>query len=494
MNEGALVFFNATATDADLPAQPLSYFLTSAPEGASITSSGLFTWQTSEIHGPGVYHPITISVTDSGNPPRTDSKTFQVTVNEINTLPTIGSIPNQTTYTGTLVSVSLPVADGDLPAQTFTYSVVTGPAGASVDAAGTFTWTPSSLYESTATPIVVSATDSGTPPLSATQSFTVVVNGGSACAGYKGDVSPLGNPNGTNTIIDWVQVGLFAAGLADIVYPSCEFNRADCAPRPCGGGTNITTTDWVQAGRYAAGLDPLVSMYDCLPPENLASSGKTKSRGKSATTRAVVLTNSVVPRGVTNWIPVTLDAQGDETALGFSFRFETNLLTFIDARLATGLENATLLINTSKAPQGVVGILISKPVNTSFTTGSIAFVELAFRGAMGPQTETTPLLFHAVPIEPEISNAEAQPLEADYRDGSVTLLSDSTIFFTGIHRQTNGVNLQMTGPTGSWEIQWSLNLSTWQPLQTITNATGQLDFMDTTASNSVQRFYRAVKQ
>ncbi len=494
VNEGALVFFNATATDADLPAQPLSYFLTSAPEGASITSSGLFTWQTSEIHGPGVYHPITISVTDSGNPPRTDSKTFQVTVNEINTLPTIGSIPNQTTYTGTLVSVSLPVADGDLPAQTFTYSVVTGPAGASVDAAGTFTWTPSSLYESTATPIVVSATDSGTPPLSATQSFTVVVNGGSACAGYKGDVSPLGNPNGTNTIIDWVQVGLFAAGLADIVYPSCEFNRADCAPRPCGGGTNITTTDWVQAGRYAAGLDPLVSMYDCLPPENLASSGKTKSRGKSATTRAVVLTNSVVPRGVTNWIPVTLDAQGDETALGFSFRFETNLLTFIDARLATGLENATLLINTSKAPQGVVGILISKPVNTSFTTGSIAFVELAFRGAMGPQTETTPLLFHAVPIEPEISNAEAQPLEADYRDGSVTLLSDSTIFFTGIHRQTNGVNLQMTGPTGSWEIQWSLNLSTWQPLQTITNATGQLDFMDTTASNSVQRFYRAVKQ
>jgi hypothetical protein len=52
----------------------------------------------------------------------------------------------------------------------------------------------------------------------------------------------------------------------------------------------------------------------------------------------------------------------------------------------------------------------------------------------------------------------------------------------------------MTGPTGLWEIQWSLNLSTWQPLQTITNATGQLDFTDTTASNVVQRFYRAVKQ
>jgi hypothetical protein len=493
VNEGALVFFNATATDADLPAQPLSYYLVSAPEGANITPGGLFTWQTSEIHGPGVYQPITIGVTDNGNPPRTDSKTFQITVNEINRAPTIDSIPNQTTYTGTLISVSLPVTDLDLPAQTFTYSVVSGPAGAGVDSAGTFTWTPSPLYESTATPIVVSATDSGTPPLSATQSFTIVVNGGSACAGYKGDVSPLGNPNGTNTIIDWVQVGLFAAGLADIVYPSCEFTRADCAPRPCGGGTNITTTDWVQAGRYAAGLDPLVSLYDCLPPENLAS-GKTKSRGKSATTRAVILTNSVIPRGVTSWIPVTLDAQGDETALGFSFRFETNLLTFIDARLTTGLENSTLLVNTSQAPQGVVGILISKPLNTSFTTGSIAFVELAFRGAMGHQTETTPLLFHAAPIEPEISNTEAQPLEAEYRDGTVTLLSDSTIFFTAIHRQTNGVNLQMTGPVGAWEIQWSLNLSTWQPLQTITNATGQLDFTDTTASNAVQRFYRAVKQ
>src|SRR6185295_14271951 len=113
-----------------------------------------------------------------------------------------------------------------------------------------------------------------------------------------------------------------------------------------------------------------VLLNDCPPPGSLSAPGKAKSLGKSAPARAVVLTDSVISRVVTNWIPVTLEAQGDETALGFSFRFETNLLTFIDARLAPGLESATLLVNTSQAPQGVVGILLSQPVNTTFSNGS----------------------------------------------------------------------------------------------------------------------------
>ena len=78
--------------------------------------------------------------------------------------------------------------------------------------------------------------------------------------GFEGDVSPRPFGSGAVTILDWVQVGRFAAGL-DVPSPS-EFQRVDCAPRTSngslvlGGGT-ISIADWVQAGRYAAGLDPL---------------------------------------------------------------------------------------------------------------------------------------------------------------------------------------------------------------------------------------------
>lgn len=85
----------------------------------------------------------------------------------------------------------------------------------------------------------------------------LAVSGGSL--GYEGDVAPRsgGNNNGLVTIVDWVQVGRFAAGL-DVPATSNEFQRADCSPRSGFGNGVLSVADWVQAGRYAAGLDPVV--------------------------------------------------------------------------------------------------------------------------------------------------------------------------------------------------------------------------------------------
>jgi hypothetical protein len=85
--------------------------------------------------------------------------------------------------------------------------------------------------------------------------YTAVLITTAADPGFEGDVAPRGNTNGAVTIIDWVQVGRFAAGL-DVAGEGTEFQRADCAPRETLGDGKITIADWVQAGRYAAGLDP----------------------------------------------------------------------------------------------------------------------------------------------------------------------------------------------------------------------------------------------
>ena len=76
-----LLTFTASATDADLPANTLTYSLVGAPAGASIApSTGVFTWTPTETQGPATFNftvrvsdgnlthdqPVTVTVTDDG--------------------------------------------------------------------------------------------------------------------------------------------------------------------------------------------------------------------------------------------------------------------------------------------------------------------------------------------------------------------------------------------------------------------------------------------
>jgi len=101
---------------------------------------------------------------------------------------------------GVNLAVACPATDSDLPAQTLTYSLLTGPPGAAVDSGtGNFTWRPGVSSAGSVNNISVVVTDNGTPNLSATNSFTVTVNslsapaaGTSAYAGGQFSVSVSG--------------------------------------------------------------------------------------------------------------------------------------------------------------------------------------------------------------------------------------------------------------------------------------------------------------
>jgi hypothetical protein len=67
-------------------------------------------------------------------------------------------------------------SDSDDPPNVLTFTLAAGPAGAQIDAAtGAFTWTTTEADGPSTNTIVVVVTDNGSPTLSATQSFTVVV-------------------------------------------------------------------------------------------------------------------------------------------------------------------------------------------------------------------------------------------------------------------------------------------------------------------------------
>lgn len=99
-------------------------------------------------------------------------------VGQGNTPPVINPVPNQTVNVGATLLVTNTASDSDLPAQTLTFSPAASlPANASLNSAsGVFSWRPHVSQANTTNLIQVQVTDNGSPNLSATNAFSVVVN------------------------------------------------------------------------------------------------------------------------------------------------------------------------------------------------------------------------------------------------------------------------------------------------------------------------------
>jgi hypothetical protein len=119
-----------------------------------------------------------VRVTDNGAPPLSDTKSFTLTVREVNAPPVLGAIGNKAGKEGELVSFTLSASDpADLPPNLLTFSASGLPAGADLNAVtGLFTWTPA-LSQNGDHTITFIVTDDGTPPLTDTETITVSIEG-----------------------------------------------------------------------------------------------------------------------------------------------------------------------------------------------------------------------------------------------------------------------------------------------------------------------------
>jgi subtilisin-like proprotein convertase family protein len=175
INELTTFTFTNSAADSDSTA--ISFSLgTNAPSGASVNpATGVFLWTPSEVQGPGIYN-ITLIATDNGSPNLSDSKAFQVTVNEVNSAPQLAAISNRTVHAGTTLILTNAALDSDFPSNTLSFSFNgTVSSGATLNSAsGIFAWTPSDSQIGTNT-FSIQVSDNGVPSLTASQGFTVVV-------------------------------------------------------------------------------------------------------------------------------------------------------------------------------------------------------------------------------------------------------------------------------------------------------------------------------
>jgi pectin methylesterase-like acyl-CoA thioesterase len=99
-----------------------------------------------------------------------------VTLTVANTAPVFTTVSDKTINAGVILNITNIVTDPDVPPQTLTFSLLTNPLTSTLNAAGVFNWRPSVNQAGTTNPVSVIVTDNGTPNLSATNKFNVIVN------------------------------------------------------------------------------------------------------------------------------------------------------------------------------------------------------------------------------------------------------------------------------------------------------------------------------
>jgi hypothetical protein len=302
-------------------------------------------------------------------------------------------------------------------------------------------------------PIARQLTASSGNPLSATFSPGTITLPATA---LEGDVFPRPGGDEALTISDWVQVGRYVAAL-DTPTNSLEFMRADCAPRNTLGDGVLSVSDWVQAGRYAAKLDPAVRVGGPTSPVPAIVSGPLVSgiKPKASNARQVALVAPVLSQAEAGTAQVTLQAVGDENALGFSLTFDPTKLVYTGAVAGNAATGATLNVNPNQAAQGRIGVVLALPTGQTFATGVEQVVNVSFRPVTAV-SGSVPVTFGDQPVLRGVADANAAALTADYINASIVITPPPSL---SIITSSAGINLSWPAPAVGFVLQESTDSS-----------------------------------
>jgi len=165
--------YDVEATDPD-NGDLLTYSLVSAPAGMSIQSeTGVIDWTPTALGSPSV----TVRVVDNGTPPGADSQSFTISVagGAVNTPPTITSTPGLSATVGSPYSYQVAGTDTETSPNALSFSLTTAPAGMTMSN-GLISWIPAAGQTGPQN-VSVQVNDTGTPPLTGSQAFTISVAG-----------------------------------------------------------------------------------------------------------------------------------------------------------------------------------------------------------------------------------------------------------------------------------------------------------------------------
>ena len=161
----------ASDIDANVVNETLTYTGLNTPSWLTVSSSGLLTG-TPTNNDVGT-HGVTVKVTDSGG--ATDTKTFTLTVNNVNDAPVFNFTPPSSTSEDSVFSYQLTANDIDANVvnETLTYTGLNTPSWLTVSSSGLLTGTPTNDDVGTHSVTVQVADSSGATD---TRTFSLTVN------------------------------------------------------------------------------------------------------------------------------------------------------------------------------------------------------------------------------------------------------------------------------------------------------------------------------
>ncbi|MCD6340116.1 MAG: immunoglobulin domain-containing protein, partial [Verrucomicrobia bacterium] len=118
-------------------------------------------------------------------------------------------------------------------------------------------------------------------------------------------------------------------------------------------------------------------------------------------------------------VVVTLDSEGAENAVGFSVGFDSSRLRLESAVAADPAAGHAYFINVSRADEGRVGAVFSRPAGESFAPGAHPLLRLTFRA--GETAGAVPLAFEDDPVRREAVGPDGAAVPANFANGAATI-------------------------------------------------------------------------
>ncbi|MBI3851739.1 MAG: tandem-95 repeat protein [Verrucomicrobia bacterium] len=531
-NELATLTVTNTATDTDLPANNLTYTFLAAPAGAILDTNGVITWTPTEAQGPST-NTFTTRVTDDGSPALSATNTFTVIVREVNSAPVLPAQTNRTIAELTTLAVTNTATDSDIPANTLSYVLQVGPTNAAISADGVITWTPTEAQGPGTNVFTTVVTDNGTPNLSATNTFMVVVTEVNSAPAlpvqtnrtiaelttltvtntasdsdmptntlsYALTVAPANAAISSNGVITWTPTE--AQGPSTNTFTTVVTDNG-APPLSATNTFTVTVTEVNSAPVLPAQTNRTIAELTTLIVTNTATDSDIPANTLSYTLTAGPTNATISTNGVITWTPT--EAQGPGTNVfttvvtdnGTPNLSATNSFTVVvtevnSAPVLAVITNRTVNVGTSLSitatatdsdipTNNLFFSLGSPPAGASITPASGVF---SWRPPVSRAGTTNLITVHV--------RDDGSPPLSDEKSFQVIVNPLSPVQLTAVSGTSTQFVLSVSGDVGpDYTIQISTTLTNWNNLQTVTPASTPFTFTDTNTVGNTKRFYRAL--